>query len=72
MAEYISNSAPVEGDNAFHTAAPRKGSFGDFAGNVKSADTKNTDTDLNVSASSENLSAKYKYPGVSQTPEPKP
>lgn len=31
-----------------------------------SADTNNSDTSLNVGASEENLSAKYKYPRVSQ------
>ncbi len=38
---------------------------------TKSADMTNSTTDLNVSASSENLSAKYKYPRVSQDVPPK-
>lgn len=33
---------------------------------TKSADMKNSGTDLNQSASSENLSAKFKHPRVSQ------
>jgi len=33
---------------------------------TKSADMKNSGTDLNQTASSENQSAKYKYPRVSQ------
>jgi len=33
---------------------------------TKSADMNNSETDLNQTASSENLSAKYKYPRVSQ------
>ncbi len=33
---------------------------------TKSADMTNSDTDLNISASTENLSAKYKTPRVNQ------
>lgn len=35
-----------------------------------SPDVKNADTDLNISASTENLSAKYKYPRNSQDTVP--
>lgn len=35
-----------------------------------SADMKNSDSDLNQTASSENLSAKYKYPRVSEDVPP--
>ena len=71
MAEYITK-ASTDGDASFHTGAPRHGSFEDFVGNKISADTKNSDADLNIAASSENLSSKYKYPQVSQAPEQKP
>lgn len=37
---------------------------------VRSADMKNKDTDLNQTASSENLSAKFKHPRVSQDVPP--
>lgn len=33
---------------------------------TKSADMKNSDTQINISASGENLSAKYKYPRKTQ------
>ena len=33
---------------------------------TKSADMTNSDTDLNITASNENLSAKFKYPRVSE------
>ena len=37
---------------------------------ITTADTTNSDTTLNVTASTENLSAKYKYPQTSQDTVP--
>lgn len=43
---------------------------GDEFGKVKTADTKNTDAaEINITASTENLSAKYKNPRVKQDVE---
>jgi len=44
---------------------------GDYVpASLKTASTTNSDTSLNTTASNENLSAKYKYPQVSQDTVP--